>query len=420
MKFAVAKFGGTSMADAKIILQSAKVVSQKKEIRLCVISATAGSTNQLMTMAEHAKTGQIPQSDFQNFEQRHQIIAQGLEASSQIKESIHLACKRVKELLEAFSLLRHIPKAAMDEIASQGEIISSHLFCAALKIQGIDCIWVDARDIMKTTSDYGRAIPHLDLLKKNAEEKIKPHLDSKMVVTQGYIGSDLENRTTTLGKEGSDYSTALFAEALGASEVQIWKDVPGIMTTDPRLVPTAKTLHYISFEEVAELTRFGAKVIHPDTFLPVIRQGIPLYVGYSQDPSLPGTKITAMSSTSTLVHALSLKKDVTLLKLKTEEKLDSLLPFLPPYIHLMTSNQKVLVVLDKLNPLNKAQQKSLSEKAQVEISHSLDLIALVGASVTKTQLIQELTTLIPLTFTVTSGEGENILKKLHHHFLERS
>jgi aspartate kinase len=431
MKFSVAKFGGTSMADAHIILKSAQVVAKKNDIRLCVISATSGTTNQLLSMSEQAKTGKIPLHEFEQFEKRHTTISLGLESNPEIKDKIQQSIKRVKELLEAFALLKQTPLSALDEIASQGEVISSYLFLSALRNLKIPSHLVDAREIMKTSSDFGKAKPHLDLIKTLSQEKIAPLLKDAVIVTQGYIGSDLENRTTTLGKEGSDYSTALFAEALEASEVQIWKDVPGIMTTDPRIVPTAKTLHFISFDEVSELTRFGAKVIHPDTFLPVIRQGIPVYVGYSQNPELTGTKITAMTEASSLVHALSLKKDVTLLSFKTNDPLEDFLSLLPPFIHLSSSNQKFIFIFDKLSSPSKDQIKSLEKKGLCHMK-TFDLIALVGPSLPYTDLLKDLssyfenpryinygTSETSMTFTVPSGEGENWIKKLHTHFIEK-
>lgn len=423
MNFAIAKFGGTSMADATVARASASVLKDRPEIRVCVISATAGTTNQLMQMARDAageNPGAIPNA-LGHFRERHTSFMRDLKGSAESVRKVEDLCARVKEILQGMQLLREVSLSALDDLVSHGELISSLLFAEALRAQGASVKWLDARLLMKTSSDHGRALPHLDLLKELAEKEIRPHLATQVVVTQGYIGSDLHGRTTTLGKEGSDYSTALFAEALRASEIQIWKDVPGIMTTDPRVVANARTLPEISFGEASELTRFGAKVIHPDTFLPAMRAQIPVYVGYSQDPTVKGTRVVAQSVGGPAVRAVSIKRQQTWLTIKEADGLNAPL-FLINVLQVLnqykitptlvsTSENRVGCVIDKLYDVSSDLVRELERWGSVHVAQG-ELVAVIGQGISSRADLQacvlsHLDGASP--FLVASGASENSL-----------
>ena len=294
---------------------------------------------------------------------------------------------------------------------------------------------------MKTSSDFSRALPHLDLLKENARREITPKMQKAVVVTQGYIGSDLNERTTTLGKEGSDYSTALFAEALGASEVQIWKDVAGVMTTDPRLVPTAKTIEDVSFDEISELTRFGAKVIHPDTFLPAMRANIPVYVGYSQNPQVKGTRITLNPQVLISVRAVSLKKEQSWLTV-TEEKGQNSPFFILNVLNILnkhkitptlmnTSENRLGFVIDKIYPVSADLVRELSSVGATQLN-AAELIAVIGIGIsheasTQAKILEAAKGAVVLMTSggasessfcilLEQGKSEEILKNIHAQF----
>ncbi|MBY0515573.1 MAG: aspartate kinase [Bacteriovoracaceae bacterium] len=443
MKLAVAKFGGTSMMDASIALKSAHVLGQRPEIRLCVISATAGTTNQLFTMAR--ESAQHLPTAFEAFRDRHLRFIQELTNDKNAIEEVNKLCHRVQEILQGMKLLKETSLSALDDLVSHGELISSLLFVEALKKQGKKVKWVDARTIMKTTSDHGRALPLLDLLRQHAENEIKPHLHEFIVVTQGYIGSDMHGRTTTLGKEGSDYSTALLAEALDASEIQIWKDVAGVMTTDPRLVKEAHTLEEITFQEISELTRFGAKVIHPDTFLPAIRAQIPVYVGYSQDPNLRGTKVVLKSAHHPPVRAIALKREQKWLTIKEPEGFNhpafilnvmqtlNKYKIIPTLIN--TSENRMGMVIDKIYTLTADCLRELAQWGETHI-HEGEVLSIVGLGISAKSEIQSMAlrhlngahpymvscgaSENSICLMVATGLGENILKSLHHTLLEKA
>lgn len=441
MSFAIAKFGGTSMADASVARKSASVLKTRPEIRMCVISATSGSTNALMAMAREASGGIFPESGFNNFHERHTNFMKALGGELQLVEEY---CSRVHQILQGMMLLRETSPSALDDLVSYGELISSLLFAEALKAEGLKSTWLDARHLMKTSSDHGRALPILELLRQHAENEIKPHLANSIVVTQGYIGSDLHGRTTTLGKEGSDYSTALFAEALDASEIQIWKDVAGVMTTDPRLVPHARTLSEISFTEISELTRFGAKVIHPDTFLPAIRAQIPVYVGYSQDPTVKGTRVVVAPSDNPAVRAIALKREQKWLSVKEAEGqnhpwfLGQVIQVLQQYrvtpTMLTTSENRVGVVVDKLYPLTPDLLRDMTSLGLVEVTEG-EVIAVVGKNIRseshiQSRILSHLKNVKPLMMScgasdhafcvmITPGHSEEIIRTLHAELLEQ-
>ncbi|MFP5491826.1 MAG: aspartate kinase [Bacteriovoracia bacterium] len=441
MSFAIAKFGGTSMADASVARKSASVLKSRPEIRMCVISATSGSTNILMTMAREASGGVFPEAGFKTFHERHLSFMKNLGGELVLVEEY---CSRVHQILQGMMLLRETSPSALDDLVSYGELISSLLFAEALKAEGLKSTWLDARHLMKTSSDHGRAQPILELLRQHAENEIKPHLANSIVVTQGYIGSDLHGRTTTLGKEGSDYSTALFAEALDASEIQIWKDVAGVMTTDPRLVPHARTLSEISFTEISELTRFGAKVIHPDTFLPAIRAQIPVYVGYSQDPTVKGTRVVVAPSENPAVRAIALKRDQKWLSVKEAEGqnhpwfLGQVIQVLQQYrvtpTMLTTSENRVGVVIDKLYPLTPDLLRDMTTLGLVEVTEG-EVIAVVGKNIRsespiQSRILSHLKNVKPLMMScgasdhafcvmITPGHSEEIIRTLHAELLEQ-
>ena len=445
MNFAIAKFGGTSMADAAVARISASVLKNRPEIRVCVISATAGTTNQLMQMARDAageNPGAIPNA-LGHFRERHLSFMRDLKGSAETVKKVEDLCARVKEILQGMQLLREVSLSALDDLVSHGELISSLLFVEALRAQGITTKWVDARQIMKTSSDHGRALPHLDLLKELAQKDILPLIASHVVVTQGYIGSDLHGRTTTLGKEGSDYSTALFAEALSASEIQIWKDVPGIMTTDPRVVANARTLPEISFAEASELTRFGAKVIHPDTFLPAMRAQIPVYVGFSQDPEVKGTRVVNTPADKPAVRAVSLKRQQTWLTIKEADGLNAplflinVLQVLNQYkitpTLLSTSENRVGCVIDRIYDVSSDLIRELGTCGEVQTAQG-ELLAIIGLDIRtradlQARVLSRMDGVSPYLISsgasensfclmLPSGQSENILRTLHQDLLE--
>lgn len=276
----VSKFGGTSVADFDAMNRSADVVLSDANVRVVVLSASAGITNLLVALAE----GLEPTARFEKLDAIRQIqfnILERLRYPNVIREEIERLLENITTLAEAASLATST--ALTDELVSHGELMSTLLFVEILRERNVQAQWFDVRKVMRTNDRFGRAEPDVVALAELATLQLAPRLSEGLVITQGFIGSEGKGRTTTLGRGGSDYTAALLAEALHATRVDIWTDVPGIYTTDPRVVPAAQRIDEIAFEEAAEMATFGAKVLHPATLLPAVRSDIPVFVGSSKD-----------------------------------------------------------------------------------------------------------------------------------------
>lgn len=276
----VSKFGGTSVADFDAMNRSADVVLSDANVRVVVLSASAGITNLLVALAE----GLEPTARFEKLDAIRQIqfnILERLRYPNVIREEIERLLENITTLAEAASLATST--ALTDELVSHGELMSTLLFVEILRERNVQAQWFDVRKVMRTNDRFGRAEPDVTALAELATFQLAPRLSEGLVITQGFIGSEGKGRTTTLGRGGSDYTAALLAEALHATRVDIWTDVPGIYTTDPRVVPAAQRIDEIAFEEAAEMATFGAKVLHPATLLPAVRSDIPVFVGSSKD-----------------------------------------------------------------------------------------------------------------------------------------
>lgn len=284
--FVVAKFGGTSVADYDAMNRSADVVLADPNTRLVVLSASAGVTNLLVSLSE----GLEATERFVKLDALRKIqfdILERLQNPNVIREEVERLLENITTLAEAASLATST--ALTDELVSHGELMSTLLFVEIMRERNVQAQWFDVRKIMRTSDRFGRAEPDVEALAELTNQQLVPRLDEGIVITQGFIGSEAKGRTTTLGRGGSDYTAALLGEALHATRVDIWTDVPGIYTTDPRVVSAAKRIDVIAFEEAAEMATFGAKVLHPATLLPAVRSDIPVFVGSSKDPKAGGT-----------------------------------------------------------------------------------------------------------------------------------
>ncbi|WP_312133965.1 lysine-sensitive aspartokinase 3, partial [Leclercia sp.] len=318
--FVVAKFGGTSVADFDAMNRSADVVLADPNTRLVVLSASAGVTNLLVALAEGLEASERQAK----LEALHKIqfdILSRLRDPSVISEEIERLLENIITLAEAASLATST--ALTDELVSHGELMSTLLFVEVLRERNVQSQWFDMRKVLRTSDRFGRAEPDIEAIAELTTQQLAPRLAEGIVITQGFIGSEAKGRTTTLGRGGSDYTAALLGEALRASRVDIWTDVPGIYTTDPRVVPAAKRIDEIAFEEAAEMATFGAKVLHPATLLPAVRSDIPVFVGSSKDPKAGGTMVCNTTENPPLFRAIALRRKQTLLTLHSLSMLHS-------------------------------------------------------------------------------------------------
>jgi aspartate kinase len=320
----ISKFGGTSVADAAAIIRTTEIVRGRLARRpIVVVSALAGVTNALLGIARQASEGNFISavSSVQALRDRHLAEVDGLLDGSaehgEIGSEVSVIFDELASLCEALSVLGFITPRSLDAIAGMGERASSMLVAAAFRHRGIDAVHVDARKVMITDAHYGRAEPQADAIALAARALVGPLVqDGKVPVMGGYIGSSADGVTTTLGRGGSDYSASLIGAGLQAESIEIWTDVDGMLTADPRVVPHARPIEQIRFDEASELASFGAKVLHPATIAPAVKLGIPVWIYNSRNPTAHGTRIT-FSAPRRAVTAIAAKRDTTIIRVAT-------------------------------------------------------------------------------------------------------
>lgn len=324
----VVKFGGTSVGDAAAIKRAAAIVTTRRpRSPLVVVSALAGTTNTLLSIAEQAAQGQLigAMRGVQGLRERHLQVAEELLGDApehhDLFGEISATFDELASLAEALATLGHMTPRSQDAIASKGEQVSSVLIVAAFAACGIAAVHVDAGDVLITNDQFGRADPKPDRIAEAARRVIRPLLEQGRVpVVGGYIGATEQQIVTTLGRGGSDYSASLLGAALGAEAIEIWTDVDGMLTADPRVVERAQLIERIRFDEASELASFGAKVLHPSAIAPAVRLGIPVYIYNSRRPQGHGTRITDDAPERPVV-AIAGKTDVTVIKVRSPRML---------------------------------------------------------------------------------------------------
>ena len=317
------KFGGTSVADAAAFENVARIVaSEHKASPVVVVSAMSGVTDSLLNATSIAATGDAEESfrSLANVFSRHEMVAQELISDLRRGDFLQQLNSAVEQLLELLKLFAERPaerKQLQDAVVSFGEILSSTLLAAVLNERDIRARPVDARRCIITDQEFTCAAPLMAETSEHTRQELQPVLNDGIVpVLGGFIGSTSEGVTTTLGRGGSDYTAALFGAVLGAAEIQIWTDVTGVLTADPRVVPGAQTIDRLSYSEAAELAYFGAKVLHPKTIQPAIENSIPVRICNSRLPEAQGTIVGPQSETSArTIKAIAHKTGVTVVQI---------------------------------------------------------------------------------------------------------
>ncbi|MGL4753384.1 MAG: lysine-sensitive aspartokinase 3, partial [Aeromonadaceae bacterium] len=315
----VAKFGGTSVANAEAMGRCAQIVVDNPKTRVVVLSASAGVTNLLVELAAGTLDQQAREERLQRLTDIQFHILADLGQPAALTQTIRDMLDEVRDLAAQASVASDA--ALVDRMVAQGELMSTRLFTELMRQRGHDAVWFDVRKVMRTDSRFGKATPAIEALRTLSQQELAPLVANHYVITQGFIGANAEGQTTTLGRGGSDYSAALLAEALNVSELEIWTDVPGIYTTDPRMVKSAHPIPEISFAEAAEMATFGAKVLHPSTLQPAVRRNIPVFVGSSKDPAAGGTWVRSTTESNPLFRAVALRRKQILLTLQSPNML---------------------------------------------------------------------------------------------------
>ena len=444
----IAKFGGTSVADAAAISRLATILRSRIADRpVVVVSAVARMTDALLGLARLAETEDGPAIDaaVANLVARHEQIAGALPGAAAALEAI---ASDAGELCQELRSIRHrsVTAAELDAVAGRGELWSSRLIAAALAGDGLDVAWVDIRPIMVTDGRFTRATPYIQVLNKRARDCLKPLTDSGRVpVTQGFIGATATGTPTTLGRGGSDFTAALLGAALSAERVEIWTDVDGLMTADPRIVPTARTLAEASYEEAAELATFGARILHPATALPLVRAGIPIVILNSTHPERAGTTIEPEAAVEQVgdspIRSISWKQGITVINIRAPRMLGTY-GFLRALFEVFERHETVVDVLasgevsvsltiedrSRLEPL----VRDLGELGEVWIEEGRAIVAIVGIGLRKTpglagrvfnavwpanvEVISQGASAINMTFVVREEDGPDVVRRLHQEF----
>jgi len=324
----VVKFGGTSVADAAAIARAAAITrSRAPRHPVVVVSALARATNELLAAAEQAARGQliVALRGIEGLRSRHLSEAQALLGeggdADDVRADLSAMCDELASLSEALSVLGHLTPRSLDAIAAYGELLAAALVHAAFRRYDLPVELVDARDVVVTDELHTRAVPDLEAITERARRVIAPIVaQGRVPVVGGFIGRSPAGVTTTIGRGGGDFSAALLGAALGADAIEIWTDVDGMLTADPRVVSGARLIEEIRFDEAAELATFGAKVLHPSTIAPAVQRGIPVFIFNSRRPEGRGTRITA-DAPRRAVSAIAGKGNVTVIKVNSSRML---------------------------------------------------------------------------------------------------
>jgi aspartate kinase len=291
----VMKFGGTSFASLAAWERVLSIVKSRKERNpVIVLSAVRGVTDDLAACADFvANTNRREgQNLFERIASTHFDICEQLQLGKEVRQQLGMMLRELKAALDSVFTLRELTPRTRDQIVAYGEQLCSTLLTCFLRKYDVPAEPIDSRKILTTNERYSAAVPRGFLSRQRTRERILPLLgNGKIPVLAGFIGGTTSGQTTTIGRGGSDYSASLFAGWLQAEEVEIWKDVPGFMTADPRVVPEAETIPVLSYQQAEQLCRYGAKILHPLSVRAAARKRIPIRVLHTENPDQPGTLI---------------------------------------------------------------------------------------------------------------------------------
>ena len=443
----IAKFGGTSVATYEAMQNCARIVVGNESTRIVVVSASAGVTNHLVSLAHTPMTQEQIGDVCEAIKAIEYAILEKLQDKAAVETKLNDLLGEVRELAYHEEILHR--DDLKDQLLSMGERMSSLMFSQVVAEEGKSAINFDVRKVLRTDSEFGCAAPRLESIAELAEQLLRPELEANIVVTQGFVGADEQSRTTTLGRGGSDFTAALLAEALRAQVCEIWTDVAGVYTTDPRIAEKAHPLPELSFEEAAEMATFGAKVLHPATMEPALRQDVKVFVGSSKEPQKGGTWIMKDCENEPPYRAITRRKEQVMVTVKTPkmlyaqgflQKVFSIIAKHKLSVDLVTTSEiSVSFTLD--NPANSVASRlnretiaELETICDVKVEKGFDLVTVVGnhmqtakgvsskifAAVSDYNLRMICFGANPhnMSFLVNEDNSAEIVQKLHHTLFE--
>lgn len=450
IKPTVMKFGGTSVQDAEAFARVASIVAGECEnAPVIVTSAMAKVTDALLNAFELARKDE-PQAAIESLEihfERHLTVAEtflsGGEALAKFRGEIEKARNELTDILDR-TARRSLPLQLLkDVVVAYGELLSSRLLAEVLRSNNLKGKFVDSRRLIVTDDEHGAANP----IWSETERIVRLELNSvlergEIPVIGGFIAASRSGETTTLGRGGSDYSAALVGAALRAREIQIWTDVTGVLTCDPRICPEARTIDVLSYEEAAELAYFGAKVLHPKTIKPAVDYSIPVRVCNSHQPQEKGTMVLQASGVSpNKIKSIAHKTGITILRISSARMLgaygfmSALFQIFERYRTVIdvisTSEVSVAMTLDNTDSLEKIVAE-VERLGDVEIEHGQAVICVVGEGLRETSglasklfstledvnisLISHGASSVNLTFVIKEEMVAEVIKRLHKSF----
>ncbi|HEY0005467.1 MAG TPA: lysine-sensitive aspartokinase 3 [Pyrinomonadaceae bacterium] len=457
----IMKFGGTSVEDASGFERVCGIVCAQAGAcsTVVVVSAMSRVTDALLSSVKKAAEGQEDAASHllsEHFE-RHSQVARallGLEERATFEAELSESRGEIERLLRTVaqeSVRRPVDNVAVcqlqDEVVSHGERMSASLLARLLRARGLAARYVDARRCIVTNDEHGNAVPLIEETRGSTRRELEPLLEAREVpVLGGFIAASLSGETTTLGRGGSDYSAALIGAALSATEIQIWTDVTGVLTADPRLVQTARTIPRLSYSEAAELAYFGAKVLHPKTIQPAIEKSIPVRICNSRAPEEAGTIVhTEAASSPRTVKAIAHKTGVTSVQVTAAQMLGAY-GFLSALFKVFdrhrtvvdvvtTSEVSVSLTLDDASALPLILPE-LRELGEVEVETRRAIICIVGEGLRSTpgiaarvfstiqdinvSLISQGASRINLTFVIDEARVRDAAERLHAAFFSEA
>jgi len=396
----VLKFGGTSVADEHAIARVTAIVAAEARTAgrsggpLVVVSALGGVTDQLLESAAVARRGGGAEATTRvaALRERHQRVLAAVAPNAiggEVQRFVDEQFDHLASMVDAIGVLHDASPRSLDAIAAMGEIVSARIVAAAFERAGLDAMTVDPRELIVTDEHFTAAAPQMETTDAHVRERLRPHFSQgKVVVTGGFVGATRSGVATTLGRGGSDYSAAIFGAALDAVEIQIWTDVDGMLSADPRVVDHPLLVPALSFAEAAELAYFGAKVLHPKTIQPAAARNIPVRILNTFKPSASGTIIANTGAADPPpVTALACKKGITVVTITSTGMLmahgymrrifEIFERFRTSVDVVSTSEVSVSVTIDDASHLEGI-VAGLSAFADVSVVKELALVAVVG------------------------------------------
>jgi aspartate kinase len=449
----VIKFGGTSVGDADRVAAAIDIVAERLDRNpIVVVSALAGVTNELVAASEAAKACDIDRVNviIAAVRQRHEDVAmrlvqQKFDFFEAFIKQLDKQIEQIHTILRGIALLGEITARAKDKILAIGEKLSSVLFAYSMMMRAVPGEHVDSEDVVITDNRFGEASPLMDETRDAARRVLLPLIERNLIpVMGGFIGRTRDHATTTLGRGGSDYSAAIVGAAIGADEIQIWTDVDGMMTCDPRLIPTARVIEKISYVEAAELAWFGAKVLHPKTIAPAVAERIPVRVLNTHNVASAGTLVTeAGDEREGGARAVAVKRGITVVHMTSNKmlgahgflaRLFAIFEQLEISIDLITTSEvSVSVTIDEKHDMQELLAR-LAPVADVNVIENQSIVAIVGRnlmrdSITAARVFEALrgipvsmfslgTSGLNLSIVVDNGDADRAVRAVHAALFE--